>query len=254
MLKYLEPLDWLPTAEDLPDSDETPVDNELQELAPTLLKLILSMVWADRTDWFMGIDMGLYYSPDEPPIVPDAFISLGVESVKSENLRLSYLLWEEKGVLPQLALEVVSQKYRGEYSTKKALYEKLGVLYYVIYNPRRKRKPTLEVYKLIQGKYLPMVGYPLWMPELQLGLGKERLSFQGRDREWLFWYDAAGDRYPLPEERIAAAETRTAAAETRTAEAETKTAEAKARADQAEARLQQLADRLRALGIDPEVV
>jgi Uma2 family endonuclease len=55
MLKYIEPLDWLPTAEDLPDSDEMPVDNELQELAPTLLKLILSMVWADRTDWFMGI-------------------------------------------------------------------------------------------------------------------------------------------------------------------------------------------------------
>jgi Uma2 family endonuclease len=254
MLKYLEPLDWLPTAEDLPDSDETPVDNELQELAPTLLKLILSMVWADRTDWFMGIDMGLYYSPDEPPIVPDAFISLGVESVKSEDLRSSYVLWEEKGILPQLALEVVSTKYRGEYSTKKALYEQLGVLYYVVYNAKRKRKPTLEVYKLIQGKYLPMVGFPLWMPELQLGLGKERHSFQGRDREWLFWYDAAGDRYPLPEERIAAAETRTAAAETKTAAAETKTAAAETRAAQAEARLQQLADRLRELGIDPEVI
>jgi Uma2 family endonuclease len=268
MLKYLEPLDWLPTAEDLPDSDETPVDNELQELAPTLLKLILSMIWADRTDWFMGIDMGLYYSPDEPPIVPDAFISLGVESVKSEDLRSSYVLWEEKGILPQLALEVVSTKYRGEYSTKKALYEQLGVLYYVVYNAKRKRKPTLEVYKLIQGKYLPMVGFPLWMPELQLGLGKERRSFQGRDREWLFWYDAAGDRYLMPDERIAAAETRTAEAETRTAEAETKiaeaetktaeaetrTAEAETRAGQAEVRLQQLADRLRELGIDPGVI
>jgi Uma2 family endonuclease/uncharacterized coiled-coil protein SlyX len=269
MLKYLEPLDWLPTAEDLPDSDETPVDNELQELAPTLLKLILSMIWADdlwsvedhRTDWFMGIDMGLYYSPDEPPIVPDAFISLGVESVKSEDLRSSYVLWEEKGILPQFALEVVSTKYRGEYSTKKALYEQLGVLYYVVYNAKRKRKPTLEVYKLIQGKYLPMVGFPLWMPELQLGLGKERLSFQGRDREWLFWYNAAGDRYLMPDERIAEAETKIAEAESKTAEAEskiaeaeTKTAEAETRAGQAEARLQQLADRLRELGIDPDVV
>jgi hypothetical protein len=37
MLKYVEPLDWLPTAEDLLDSDETPVDNELQELVPTLV-------------------------------------------------------------------------------------------------------------------------------------------------------------------------------------------------------------------------
>ena len=30
MLKYLEPLDWLPTAEDLPESDDKPVDSELQ--------------------------------------------------------------------------------------------------------------------------------------------------------------------------------------------------------------------------------
>jgi Uma2 family endonuclease len=87
MLKYVEPLDWLPTAEELPDSDDTPVDNELQELAPTLLKAVLAYLWKDRTDWFFGIDMGIYYNPDEPPIVPDGFLSLGVESVKSENLR-----------------------------------------------------------------------------------------------------------------------------------------------------------------------
>jgi hypothetical protein len=28
MLTYPEPLDWLPMAEDLPDSDDTPVDND----------------------------------------------------------------------------------------------------------------------------------------------------------------------------------------------------------------------------------
>lgn len=50
MLKYLEPLDWLPTADELPDSDDTPVDNELQELAPTRLKTILKNLWkAPRT-------------------------------------------------------------------------------------------------------------------------------------------------------------------------------------------------------------
>jgi Uma2 family endonuclease len=233
MLKYVEPLDWLPTAEDLPDSDDTPVDNELQELVPTLLKMILSGIWDDRDEWFFGIDMGLYYSPDEPPVVPDGFISLGVEDVKDENLRLSYVLWEEKGILPQFVLEVVSKKYRGEYTTKKALYEQLGVLYYAIYNSRRKRKPTLEIYKLIQGKYYPVVGNPAWMPELNLGLGKERLRHQRREREWLFWYDQDGVRYPTPQEQVK---------------------QELERADQAEARSQQLADRLRALGIDPDKV
>jgi Uma2 family endonuclease len=275
MLKYVEPLDWLPTAEELLDSDETPVDNELQELVPTLLKLVLAMIWPDRADWFMGIDMALYYSPDEPPIVPDAFISLGVESVKSEDLRSSYVLWEEGGVLPQFVLEVVSKKYRGEYSTKKAAYEELGVLYYAVYNPRRRRKATLEVYKLIQGKYLPVVGNPVWMPELGVGLGKERLIFQSRRREWLSWYDAAGNRYPMPEERIeqekarveqekaraeeekARAEEEKARAEEEKARAEEEKARAeeeKVRADQAESRSAKLADRLRALGLDPDEI
>jgi Uma2 family endonuclease len=252
MLKYVEPLDWLPTAEDLLDSDETPVDNELQELVPTLLKLILAMTWGDRTDWFMGIDMGLYYSPDEPPIVPDAFISLGVESVKSEELRSSYVLWEEGGVLPQFVLEVVSKKYRGEYSTKKALYEQLGVLYYAIYNSKRKRKPTLEVYKLINGKYLPAVGNPVWMPELELGIGKERQIFQSRRREWLFWYDGAGNRYPMPEERIEQEKMRAEQEKMRAEQEKMRAEQANTRADQAEDRSRQLADRLRELGIDPD--
>ncbi len=247
MLKYLEPLDWLPTAEDLLDSDETPVDNELQELVPTLLKIILAMTWGDRADWFMGIDMALYYSPDEPPIVPDAFISLGVESVKSEDLRSSYVLWEENGVLPQFVLEVVSKKYRGEYSTKKAIYEQLGILYYAVYNSKRKRKPTLEVYKLINGKYLPAVGNPIWLPELAIGIGKERQIFQSRQREWLFWYDVTGNRYSMPEERI---EQEKAQVEQEKARVE----QEKARADQAESRSRLLADRLRELGIDPDAI
>jgi Uma2 family endonuclease len=280
MLKYVEPLDWLPTAEELLDSDETPVDNELQELVPTLLKIILAMAWADRMDWFMGIDMGLYYSPDEPPIVPDAFLSIGVESVKSEDLRSSYVLWEEDGVLPLFALEVVSKKYRGEYSTKKALYEQLGVLYYAVYNSRRRRKPTLEVYKLINGQYLPVVGNPIWMPELGLGLGRERGIFHSRRREWLFWYDAEGNRYLMPDERIEqekalveaaknqteaaknqaeaaknqaeAAKNQAEAAKNQAEAAEAKATQAESRASQAESRANQLADRLRALGIDPE--
>lgn len=44
----------LPTAKDLPDSDETPVDNELQDLIPHVLKGILALIWSDRMDWFLG--------------------------------------------------------------------------------------------------------------------------------------------------------------------------------------------------------
>jgi Uma2 family endonuclease len=244
MLKYLEPLDWLPTAEDLPDCDSTPVDSELQEFIPTFLKTLLIDSWAHRNDWFFGIDMGLYYSPDEPAVVPDGFFALGVDRIKGENLRLSYVLWEEQ-VLPQLVVEIVSKKYRGEYSTKKALYERLGILYYVVYNPRRKRKPSLEVYKLVQGQYVQMVGNPIWLPELGIGIGKERFDYGGYDREWLFWYDENNQHYPTAQEQAEQAKQRAEQASQR-AEQE------KQRAEQAELRSQRLAEQLRALGIDPD--
>lgn len=64
------PLQYLPTAEELPDSDDTPVDNELQILVPALFRAILAW-WSERQDWFLGVNMGVYYEPKEPAIVPD---------------------------------------------------------------------------------------------------------------------------------------------------------------------------------------
>jgi Uma2 family endonuclease len=249
MLKYLEPLDWLPTAEDLPCSDETPVDSEIQESLPTLLKFILATIFADRNDWFFAIDMGLYYNPEVPPVVPDAFLSLGVDHVKpgQDNLRPSYVLWEEKGIVPQFVLEVVSQNYRGEYNAKKDLYEQLGVLYYVVYNPIRKRKPSLEVYRLVNGKYLPVIGNPVWMPEIGLGIGKERHTHHGINREWMFWYDEDGKRYLTPQE--VAAEERQKAIEFKS-----QVDEFKSQVESEQARSQRLADRLRELGINPDEI
>lgn len=66
---------YLPTADELPCSDDTPVDNELQEIIPSLLKSILQILWVvgeasrneNRMDWFFGIDMGIYYHPEQPP-------------------------------------------------------------------------------------------------------------------------------------------------------------------------------------------
>jgi hypothetical protein len=55
----------LPTASELPDSDDKPVDSELQELIPGLLKAILFYLRSNRTDWLFGIDMGLYAKPSD---------------------------------------------------------------------------------------------------------------------------------------------------------------------------------------------
>ena len=259
---------YLPTADELPCSDDTPVDNELQEIIPSLLKSILQILWADRMDWFFGIDMGIYTDPERPPIVPDGFLSLNVERFYDEELRLSYLLWEEE-IPPILALEVVSTTPGGEYTSKVDAYARMGVLYYVIYslekvlhlgkpqdrtfrNPKRRRKTKLEIYKLINGKYELQNTNPLWMPEIGLGIGSERANYGALEREWLYWYDENNDRYPTPAEQIDLERQRTSSESNRANRENQRADRENQRADRENQRADRLAAQLRALGIEPE--
>jgi hypothetical protein len=66
-------LQCLPSSLELPDSDDTPVDedwsrrfppakkvrNEDQNLLPNILLFLLQFIWNERTDWFFGVDMGI---------------------------------------------------------------------------------------------------------------------------------------------------------------------------------------------------
>ncbi|BAZ82755.1 Uma2 family endonuclease [Sphaerospermopsis kisseleviana CS-549] len=244
LLKY-DTRQCLPSAEDLPDSDDTPVDNELQDLIPGLLKTILALIWSERMDWFFGVDMGIYYDPDKPAIVPDGFLSIGVPRIIDSDLRLSYVLWEEQK-LPIMVLEVVSQTRRGEYTQKKQEYAELGILYYVIYNPLRKRKQRLEVYKLENGKYQLLPGEAVWLSELNLGIGREEGKYQGITREWLYWYDEQRKRY-LTAEELLQQERERAEFERQRAEFERKKAEFE------RLRSQRLEEILRSHGIDPNI-
>jgi Uma2 family endonuclease len=195
----------LPTAEDLPETDNRPVDNELQYLVPVLLRTALAFAWPDRADWLMGVNLGIYYEPGLPAIVPDAFLSLGIERYRAKGLRLSYVLWEEQYIVPQWVLEIVSRTSGDEYAGKMLKYAQMGVKYYSIFNPdhyRRDGHDPFEIYRLIQGEYVRQQGNPFWMPELNLALGMEFGMREGHRQNWLYWYDQAGDKY-LPPEDIA---------------------------------------------------
>ncbi|MBD2184471.1 Uma2 family endonuclease [Aerosakkonema funiforme] len=237
MLKY-KSWECLPPAECLPDSDDKPVDNELQDLIPHLLKTILAFAWANRWDWFFGVDMGIYYDSKESPIAPDGFLSLGVERFIDEELRSSYVFWEENYIAPIFVLEVVSHKPGGEYKRKKDIYAKMGVLYYAVYNPLRRQKPPLEVRHLVNGSYNLLSGNPIWLPEINLGIGIERGTFQGITREWLYWYNEQGQRLLTPEEQLTEIQ--------QVAQLEFQ------RRQEAERRAERLAERLRNAGIEPD--
>jgi Uma2 family endonuclease len=228
---------YLPTADELPCSDDTPVDNELQELIPGLLKSILQILWIDRLDWFFGIDMAVYFHPEQPPIVPDGFLSLGVERFYDEELRPSYVLWEEQ-VVPSFTLEVVSITPGREYTSKLDEYAKMGVLYYAIYNSKRRRKPKLEIHKLVNSRYELQDSNPFWMPEIGLGIGYERGDYCGLTRDWLYWYKEDNQRYPTPAEQIR--------------QTQQEVIQSQIQIEQERQKSNRFAAKLRALGIDPD--
>lgn len=181
--------------------------------------------------------MGIYYLPTAPrkSIVPDGFLSLGVERRRRPpNGRLSYVLWEENWTPPILVVEIVSQTYGGEYDIKMGKYLDLGVLYYVIYNPeywQRDNHAPFEVYRRVDDEFVLQSQEQFWIPELQLGIGVAAGIHKGWERDWLFWFDQAGSRFPTPDERIEQAERQ---------------------AQQAGQALQDLRYRLQQQGIDPD--
>ncbi len=89
------------------------------------------------------------------------------------------------------------------------------------------------VHRLSAGKYELLSGNPVWLPEIGLGIGKEVGTYHGIKREWLYWYDEQGHRYPTPEEITQR--------------------EYQARLE-AEQRVRRLAAQLAALGIDPNTI
>ncbi len=207
-------LQHLPSSEELPCSDDIPVDNEDQNLLPNVLLFLLNSLWANRMDWYFGVDMAVYHTTGvnpRLPVVPDAFLSIGVERKKGGKSRRSYVVWEEGGVVPMLTLEMVSHQPGGEYEEKMEVYAKLGVLYYIIYNPefwQRDGHEPFEVYKLVQGKYRLQQGEPYWMPEVGLGIGRCQGVIGNLPQEQLTWFDEKGNRYLTSEERALAEQQR----------------------------------------------
>ena len=193
-------LKQLPTSEELPDSDDTPVDNEEQNFIPNFLLFLLEYLWAERMDWCFSADMAVYHITGKNPrvpVVPDGFLSIGVERRKLGEARRSYVTWEEDNVVPIMTLEVVSHTPGGEYDLKQNLYATLGVKYYVIYNPnfwRRDDHLPFEIYELVDGTYQLQISEPFWMPEVGLGIGRCKLPSDVLGREILSWFDQSGDR------------------------------------------------------------
>ncbi|MCX7853857.1 MAG: Uma2 family endonuclease, partial [Caldilineales bacterium] len=155
----------------------------------------------------------------------------------------SYFIWEF-GKPPDVVVEIVSNRRGQETGTKLKTYARIGIPYYVIYDPQGfVQRTPLVVYELKGGLYHPRPDNRLEGVGLALTLWNG--VFEGRLDRWLRWCTLDGALIPTGAEQ-AAEERRRAEEERRRAEEEARRAEEERR------RAERLAARLRSLGIDPD--
>jgi hypothetical protein len=145
-------------------------------------------------------------------------------------------MWEF-GKPPDVVIEIVSNKRGQELSKKLPQYARIGVPYYVIYDPQRLiQAETLVVYELVVGEYVRKQDNRLEKVGLELALWEG--MFEGKYDQWLRWHNFEGQLILTGAER---------------AEQEHQRAEQEhQRAEQEHQRAERLMTQLRALGIEPE--
>ena len=240
--------------------DGAPVDNIFSEKQMRLLAESLNASWegppADEEDqprsFAVFANVGLFSARDRPAIVPDVMVSLDV--IIQPDLRLkennTYFVWEF-GKVPELTIEVVSNRVGGEDGRKLREYARIGVAYYVIYDPAHYLgREALRMYELRHRAYTAMDEQ--WMPALGLGLREWHGEYEGVEEEWLRWCDIDGTLLPTGTELATEQKTRAELASKRAEQAEEQAELAREQTELAESRAQRLAAQLRALGIDPE--
>ena len=237
---------------DLITEDDEPVDNLLSAKQQRLLVEPLYSSAKLTRPFLADSNVAIYSTPRAQPIVPDMFLSLGVQVADEwwEKEHRSYLLWEF-GKAPEVAVEIVSNEKGNEDGSKLRDYAALGVLYYVIYDPRQiLSEDPLRVSQLVAREYLLRPDYRLSQVGLSLTLWYG--AFEDIPAMWLRWCDQVGNIIFTGAER-AEQEHRRAEEEHQRAEEESQRAEeANARAEQAQQRADRLAAQLRALGVEPE--
>ena len=179
--------------ESLVTEDDTPVDNLPSEKQQRLLTEPLYSSWAGPgggRPFLAAANVGVFAEARNPAIVPDVFLSLDVQVADNwwDKRHRSYFVWEF-GKPPELVVEIVSNREGNEVGSKTLAYARMGVSYYVIYDPfHRVMDEDVRVYRLRDGGYERQES--LRFAELRLGLRLWEGAFEGVWWSgWLRWTD-----------------------------------------------------------------
>jgi Uma2 family endonuclease len=207
-----------------PESDGKPMAES--DLHREIMVYIIHLLqrWLRGQQVYVSGNLLLYYEQGNPRkvVAPDCFVVWGV----APQRRLIYKLWEE-GKTPGVVFEVTSKSTKREdWVTKMALYARLGVQEYYLYDPTGDYlRPTLQAFQLHGKDYLPMppANQDVQLGELSLAPAADEppeyvspllgLRLAVSDTGWLEFYDeATGQRLLNDEEaRLRAEDERTEA-------------------------------------------
>lgn len=231
--------------------DDEPVDNLPSEKNQRLLVEPLYTSTLARP-FLAAANVGLFGALYQTPLVPDVMLSLGVTVADDWWARehRSYFIWEF-GKVPDVAIEIVSNREGHEISRKLPRYAQWGLPYYVVHDPQLLiQSVELVVYELHVGQYLPRPDYCL--PRINLALTLWDGVYEDKLDRWLRWCDAEGQLF-LTGAELAQQERQRAEQERQRADQEQQRAEQeRQRAQQAETLAARYAAQLRTLGIDPD--
>lgn len=232
-----------PGQDSLPCDDGEPMDTPLHRLQMNVLIDSLEDAWAERSDFYVGGNMFVYFSElqikNNDFRGPDVFVVLNCE----RKPRKSWVAWEEGGKLPDVVIELLSESTANvDRNQKKQLYARVWRLpEYFLFDPE---SGELEGYRLngLKGEYVRIEPEPngdLQVATLGLTLGVRPGRIHLQEAPFLRWLS---NGKILPTEREMAAEQRAlAASSSALAEQEKARAEQeKARAESAEARAKAL--------------
>ena len=206
------------------ESEYIEMESMLHYLQLALLVSCLDWLWRDRTDYFIGANLTIYFSRQQLRNRdfrgPDFFLVRNT----SKRPRKSWVVWEEEGKHPDLIIELLSNSTaETDKTTKKSLYQdQFRTQEYFWFSP-----DDLELtgFKLIGQEYQVII------PNQQGLLASEVLGlFLGIYQEKLRYFTSEGDLVPTPKEAALQAENR---------------------ANEAENRAKRLAEQLQSLGFEP---
>ncbi len=252
------PVIEVPSSKTLPTEDDIPLETPWHRAEINLLIESVRCMWQQRTDYYVGGNMFIYYSQQQVRYKdyrgPDFFLVKDVDGTKE---RESWMVWEEQGRYPDVIIELLSPSTAlTDKTTKKYLYERtFHTTEYYCYDPSI---DELQGWRLEQGWYkaiTPDAQKRLWSDVLQVWLGKWSGSYLETPDIWLRFFDKQDKVVPIfaevesqhaeSESQRAEVESQRAEVESQRAEAESKRAESESqRAEAAESELARLREEL----------